>query len=119
MPAIILNHGASALDTPDGNFAGFNIREADLARHLEDKNSAATPAANGSSAALNPNAAQATDKDKEKDKDKAGTVNQQRRYEFGSADDFQLKQAMNHLKGLPVETAKTRESVAATNTPTK
>src|SRR5262249_44933453 len=25
-------------DTPEGNFAGFNIREADLARHLEDKN---------------------------------------------------------------------------------
>ena len=104
-------------DTPEGNFAGFNIREADLARHLEDKNNVAAPAGNGNSAALSPNTAAPTDKDK--DKDKAGTVNQQRRYEFGSADDFQLKQAMNHLKGLPVETAKTRESVAVTNTPTK
>jgi carboxyl-terminal processing protease len=41
-----------------------------------------------------------------------GAANQ-RRYEFGTADDFQLKQAMNHLKGLPVDTAKGKENVAA------
>jgi carboxyl-terminal processing protease len=27
--------------------------------------------------------------------------------EFGSKDDFQLAQALNHLKGLPVQTSKT------------
>jgi carboxyl-terminal processing protease len=37
-----------------------------------------------------------------------------RRYEFGSTEDFQLLQAMNHLKGLPVEVAKKSESIAAT-----
>jgi carboxyl-terminal processing protease len=97
-------------DTPEGNFAGFNIREADLMHHLENKNSpAAAPAAPGSSAAINPAPVQP----------ERSSVNQQRRYEFGSAEDFQLKQAMNHLKGLPVETAKARESVAATTAPAK
>ena len=95
-------------DTPEGNFAGFNVREADLVRHLENKTDPSAPNSAPSSsadpaAAANPNAAP-----------NDHTAKDQRRYEFGSADDFQLKQAMNHLKGLPVETAKTRESVAAT-----
>jgi carboxyl-terminal processing protease len=94
-------------DTPEGNFAGFNVREADLVRHLEDKKTA--PAAG--EAAVSPAAPAGTPADQR-------TANQ-RRYEFGSADDFQLKQAMNHLKGLPVETAKARESVAATSAPAK
>jgi carboxyl-terminal processing protease len=38
------------------------------------------------------------------------------RYEFGSAEDFQLRQAMNHLKGLPVETARKGDNVAASAT---
>jgi carboxyl-terminal processing protease len=91
-------------DTPEGNFAGFSVREADLLRHLEDKTDTQAPAkptqpAPGASTAPHgaPSAAPAP----------------ARRYEFGSADDYQLKQAMNHLKGLPVEVAKTRESVAA------
>jgi carboxyl-terminal processing protease len=90
-------------DTPEGNFAGFSVREADLLRHLEDKSDTQAPAkptqpAPGASTAPHgaPSAAPAP----------------ARRYEFGSADDYQLKQAMNHLKGLPVEVAKTRESVA-------
>ena len=102
-------------DTPEGNFAGFNVREADLARHLENKNAeknaadksaadkSAVESAANPSAAVNPNAAA---------NDQRAAKEQQRRYEFGSAEDFQLKQAMNHLKGLPVETAKARESVA-------
>jgi carboxyl-terminal processing protease len=100
-------------DTPEGNFAGFNVREADLVRHLEDKS---VPAVPGNSAAVNPAApaAPATQADKDR-----ATAAQQRRYEFGSAEDFQLKQAMKHQKGLPVETAKARESVAATTAPTK
>jgi len=97
-------------DTPEGNFAGFNVREADLARHLENKNAdknaadkSAVESAANPSAAVNPNAAA---------NEQRAAKEQQRRYEFGSAEDFQLKQAMNHLKGLPVETAKARESVA-------
>ena len=35
-----------------------------------------------------------------------------RRYDFGSAEDFQLQQAMNHLKGKTVQTAKPKEAVA-------
>jgi carboxyl-terminal processing protease len=96
-------------DTPEGNFAGFNVREADLARHLENKSTAPTPAADPA-AAVNPNAAGG---------DQRTAKEQQRRYDFGSAEDFQLKQALNHLKGLPVETAKARESVAATTAPAK
>jgi carboxyl-terminal processing protease len=95
-------------DTPEGNFAGFNVREADLARHLENKSSGGavvTPPAGSPSTQATPPAQQNNDQ---------RAANPQKRYEFGSADDFQLKQAMNHLKGLPVETAKTRESVAAT-----
>ena len=97
-------------DTPEGNFAGFNVREADLARHLENKNAdknaadkSVVESAANPSAAVNPNAAA---------NEQRAAKEQQRRYEFGSAEDFQLKQAMNHLKGLPVETAKARESVA-------
>jgi carboxyl-terminal processing protease len=98
-------------DTPEGNFAGFNVREADLARHLENKSGTPVPAPDPAAAA-NPSTAQ--------NDQRAAPANQpQRRYEFGSADDFQLKQAMNHLKGLPVETAKARESVAATSQPAK
>jgi len=39
------------------------------------------------------------------------------RYEFGSAEDFQLQQGMNYLKGLPVETAKPHDKVAASEKP--
>jgi carboxyl-terminal processing protease len=81
-------------DTPEGNFAGLNIREADLVRHLEDKGDPAKPAA-----------APATQSG-------PAAVSSQKRYELGSAEDFQLQQAMNFLKGKPVDVAKSRDSVA-------
>ncbi|MEF9995857.1 MAG: S41 family peptidase [Burkholderiaceae bacterium] len=84
-------------DTPEGNFASFRVREADLANHLEDK------------AGALPKADDKIDEAKPEDKSPAP----QRRYEFGSPEDFQLQQAINHLKGKPVETAKPREAVAA------
>jgi len=84
-------------DTPEGNFASFRVREADLANHLEDKKTEATP--------------KAEDKPEAASAEKAPAP--QRRYEFGSPEDFQLQQALNHLKGKPVETAKPREAVAA------
>jgi len=101
-------------DTPEGNFAGFSVREADLARHLEDKKP--VPGAGDAAAPANPAAATQND---QRQANQAKEQKEQRRYEFGSAEDFQLKQAMNHLKGLPVETAKAREAVAATAAPTK
>ncbi|MFN3564744.1 MAG: S41 family peptidase [Burkholderiaceae bacterium] len=94
-------------DTPEGNFAGLSVREADLVRHLEDKADADKSA----------KPAQATPGTSSAPHGTSGEV-PARRYEFGSADDFQLKQAMNHLKGLPVEVAKTRESVATAKDPT-
>ncbi|MGE5338909.1 MAG: S41 family peptidase [Gemmatimonadota bacterium] len=95
-------------DTPEGNFAGLTVREADLAHHLENPNSSATPATPapaGASAApaASPHAT-------------ATPPAAQRRYEFGSADDFQLRQALNQLQGKPVVTAKPRESVATSTT---
>ena len=94
-------------DTPEGNFAGLTVREADLARHLENKKApseAVKTQATGveAPAEVSPSATPA--------------ATPQRRYEFGSTDDFQLRQALNHLQGKPVVTAKPRESVAASTT---
>jgi dipeptidyl aminopeptidase/acylaminoacyl peptidase len=38
------------------------------------------------------------------------------RYDFGSAEDFQLQQALNHLKGKTVQVAKPKEAVATAPT---
>ncbi|MDZ7652809.1 MAG: S41 family peptidase [Burkholderiaceae bacterium] len=98
-------------DTPEGNFAGFTVREADLARHLEEKAATpqgvkppveAAPVAPTSAAPTSPAAPPAVP---------------QRRYEFGSVEDFQLKQALNHLQGRPVDVAKQRDNVAAAPAP--
>jgi carboxyl-terminal processing protease len=71
---------------------GLRTREADLARHLSN------------------------DRDQEDGKarcdeleDEMGVIALERtrtRLEYGSADDFQLQQALNHLKGLPVQLSK-------------
>jgi carboxyl-terminal processing protease len=107
-------------DTPEGNFASFAVREADLVRHLEDRNKADTerrqnqpaevapPGANAP--ATLPGAAPATPG--------AAQPAPQRRYEFGSTEDFQLRQALNHLQGKPVAVAKPREAVARTDATT-
>jgi len=95
-------------ESPDGNYAQFRVREADLSRHLsndregkqEDHDAlvermAAEAAADAARAARKP-------------------------VEFGSAEDYQLQQALNHLKGLPVMVAKAPgeqpEQKAATGT---
>jgi carboxyl-terminal processing protease len=91
-------------DTAQGSFGGLQVREADLARHLEEKKGA--PAA----AEAARDAASADAQTEPRAESPAP-----KRYEFGSQDDFQLQQAMKHLKGLPVETAKKPESVAASS----
>ena len=104
-------------DTPEGNFASFAVREADLVRHLEDRNnqdaerragSSASPPANAPTEAPVPgaNAPAASPGGS------AAPAVPARRYEFGSAEDFQLRQALNHLQGKPVALAKPREAVA-------
>jgi len=93
-------------DTPEGNFAGLNVREADLAHHLENENAAPLEPAKG---------ADQTSTGAEDKSDGTGTtrpVPPPHRYEFGSNDDFQLKQGMNYLEGRPVDTAKGKEAVA-------
>jgi carboxyl-terminal processing protease len=104
-------------DTPEGNFASFAVREADLVRHLEDRNNqdaerragqSASPPANAPTEAPAPgaNAPAASPGGS------AAPAVPARRYEFGSAEDFQLRQALNHLQGKPVALAKPREAVA-------
>jgi len=96
-------------DTAEGNFAGLTLREADLAHHLENQNSAPADAVKTGAEAMPAEGADGASS--------AKAAQNQHRYEFGTADDFQLKQALNHLKGLPVDVAKTKESVAASPAP--
>jgi carboxyl-terminal processing protease len=65
------------------------VREADLVKHLgNDKDKAAVPAEKA--------------KPEPTDKPRTSTEEDRKPIELGGPDDFQLKQAMNHLKGLPV-----------------
>ncbi len=67
------------------------VREADLVKHLDNDNDKDKPAA----PAEKP-------KPEASDKPRTSTEEDRKPIELGGADDFQLKQAMNHLKGLPV-----------------
>jgi carboxyl-terminal processing protease len=67
------------------------VREADLVKHLgndSDKDKPAAPAEKP--------------KPEASDKPRTSTEEDRKPIELGGPDDFQLKQAMNHLKGLPV-----------------
>jgi carboxyl-terminal processing protease len=65
------------------------VREADLVKHLgNDKDKATAPAEKTKPEAT--------------DKPRTSTEEDRKPIELGGPDDFQLKQAMNHLKGLPV-----------------
>ena len=100
-------------DTPEGNFAGFNVREADLVRHLENaKVEDATRAATvpGASAAPRGTAAPSAVPVKPID----GKSVSPKRYDWGAPEDYQLLQAINHLKGKPVEIAKPKPDSVAT-----
>jgi carboxyl-terminal processing protease len=94
-------------DTQEGNFAGLSVREADLMHHLEKPGAAAAATPLGIAPVPAPSTVEPAVKPEVK------AVVPQKRYEFGSAEDFQLKQALNQLKGLPVEIAKPRDAVAA------
>ncbi|MDP4607729.1 MAG: S41 family peptidase, partial [Burkholderiaceae bacterium] len=96
-------------ETAEGNLlAALSTREADLNKHLE--NGVEDPA-------------EAAKRDKAREAAQAKLEARQRDNpgerllpEYGSADDFRLKQALNHLQGLPVvvsKTLKARETPSA------
>lgn len=74
-------------ETPDGDISSFRVREVDLNRHLSNDKS------------------EEAEVRKPKASDVAALKNR-KPIVFGSDDDYQLQQAMNHLKGLPVVVAK-------------
>ncbi|MBP6814775.1 MAG: S41 family peptidase [Burkholderiaceae bacterium] len=80
-------------ETPEGDVSQFRLREADLTRHLSnDKESEAKPIV-----------------PKPTDPAADAKLKDRKPVEFGSADDYQLAQAMNHLKGKPVVIAKPKD----------
>ncbi|HEX2603240.1 MAG TPA: peptidase S41, partial [Oxalicibacterium sp.] len=83
-------------ETKDGDdFNGFRLREADLQKHLtNDKDKGAEVHAEPDTP--------------EEEQRLLALEKKHKPLEFGSADDFQLQQAMNHLKGLPVVLSKTK-----------
>ncbi|HYD81187.1 MAG TPA: S41 family peptidase [Paucimonas sp.] len=84
-------------ETPDGDgLNSFRLREADLQKHLsndKDKDDAANAP---------------TFDELEEEQRIAALEKKRKPIELGGADDFQLAQALNHLKGLPVQVAKTK-----------
>jgi len=81
-------------ETPDGDLF-TRLREADLSKHLINEKEPETPAAKPKSEPKPDAKADGKDKDRKP-------------IEFGSVDDYQLKQALNKLKGLPVQVAKAK-----------
>ena len=78
-------------ETPDGDINTFRVREVDLGRHLSnDRDKEDKPSI--------PRSEQAQER-----------LRERKPIEFGAPDDYQLQQAMNHLKGLPVQVAKKAE----------
>jgi carboxyl-terminal processing protease len=91
-------------ETPEGD-SGPRMREADLSRHLSNPKGeeAKSPVPKPETAAEKA-AAEKAAADKAKDR---------KPLEFGSADDFQLQQALNHLKGAPVMVSKAKDEAPA------
>lgn len=86
-------------DTAEGSpYAVLRMREADLEKHLtngaEQKNEALEKARE--------------DAIKRLEEESRKPANERKAPEFGSAEDFQLQQALNQLKGKPVQVSKTQ-----------
>jgi carboxyl-terminal processing protease len=80
-------------ETADGDgLNSLRIREADLEKHLSD----------GSGVAVDP-AIKARRDGLEEEQRALAIAKSRKPLDFGSADDFQLAQAINHFKGLPVK----------------
>ncbi|MFC5472344.1 S41 family peptidase [Paraherbaspirillum soli] len=81
---------------------GLRLREADLTKHLSnDKDKESAPAA-------------APQVDELEEAQRLAAIERKRKpLEFGSKEDFQLTQALNHLKGLPVLVSKAKPRLEA------
>ena len=92
-------------ETPEGDLANaYRVREADLNRHLSNPKDSEEKAKAPKPGALDLNG------DKLKDR---------KPIEFGSPEDYQLQQAMNHLKGQSVVVSKPKEETAKAPEETK
>lgn len=95
-------------ETEEGNvFAALRTREADLQKHLGNGEAQAQPLSEAERAA-----AQQREEDREKarqrvEEEARKNPGQRLLPEFGSDQDFQLRQALNQLKGQPVQVSKT------------
>jgi len=72
----------------------LRLREADLTKHLTNDKDA------------NEISSKSAGLDQQEEEKLIAREKQRKPLMFGEADDFQLKQALNHLKGLPVQAAK-------------
>ena len=85
-------------ETADGDgLNGLRLREADLQKHLSNDKDKATDAATD-----------AKIDELEEEQRMAALEKKRKPLEFGSKDDFQLAQALNYLKGMPVQIAKAK-----------
>jgi len=82
-------------ETPEGDLSAFRVREADLNRHLSD--------GKGTEEAR-PSQRPASDTQANE------RLRDRKPIEFGSPEDYQLQQALNHLKGQPVQVARKAEA---------
>ena len=86
-------------ETAEGNvFAALRMREADLDKHLQGKDEAKDEAREKAREDARKKLEEQQAKSKEPPKPLP---------EFGSPEDFQLRQALNQLRGLPVVVSKT------------
>jgi carboxyl-terminal processing protease len=88
-------------ETADGDgLNSLRVREADLVKHLNNKDEAELPSA----------PPQPLHDELEEEQRILALAKTRKPVEFGSKDDFQLAQALNHFKGLPVQLSKTEKA---------
>ena len=87
-------------ETPEGNpYAALQMREADLGKHLSNGQDIEK---------VDPEREKAREEAlKRLEEDRKKPIPDRKPIEFGSDKDFQLQQALNHLKKLPVQVSKT------------
>jgi len=87
-------------ETAEGDISSFRVREADLQRHLTNDKDKSPEVKSPAQRQL-----ERAEEDKLRDR---------KPVEFGSAEDYQLQQALNYLKGLPVVLAKSAQNATIT-----
>ncbi len=109
-------------DTAEGNFLDFDIREADLANHLEVEDTSAPEACSRGRRRKQKSAGQI----KEKVVDEKGEEKKPapKFYKYGEPDDYQLQQAVKYLKEKPngtkpAKNSRIKERIEPINQPKK